>query len=703
MLPLPKMKSLVVLKEQLSMILSMMNWMKGGDVLFYIFPNDQAANYQNYFSFGPSVTNGVLDNVSGFVDDDPKPTVSVANLNPSVAEDGTSISIPVTLSNPTESQVLMTWSTSDGTATAGSDYERKHPQTLIFNPSTQTEFNTEETITINITDDADNPIYEDDETFTVTFTLTQPNGATIPGDTNTIEVTVTITDNDNDAKPTGLKFTNATSSVTETLSGNTVSIPISIDTAAGTDITVNYETATGSGDGAATVDSDFEATTTGTATIVAGQTTGTINIPILDDFFDEPDETFTVTITGADHADLSTTAADLTNTVNITDNDVPELSIAASGHAEEGGKANFIITSDIIPQAPLTINYIPRSSGFLHSSISGATLTTQPPLAFRPVDANDPTNTRATTTLSIGLDDDTLPNPNGDIIVTLQAETPIANTTYKVHATNDNATVQVKDDESKIIPVLNIEGPLASIVESGTAMATFKLTSYTDNAKSSSLNPGRPITIYYTPERVSGGFFLSNTIAGVVQTKTLNFTENGVWHANFDVPIENDNIKSATGEIRVTLNEDQAILKTYNVSTRGDHYAEATIWDDDAPELSISVSSANATIAEAADAKAKFTITATSLPTNALTIHYTPVSDFIENSGTRTMTTIPVADFTKRSVSIDDGNAFVDVYDATLEIDIDDDTLDEPNGNVKVTLHNEVNNCSWFISGRTSS
>ena len=92
--------------------------------------------------------------------------------------------------------------------------------------------------------------------------------------------------------------------------------------------------------------------------------------------------------------------------------------------------------------------------------------------------------------------------------------------------------------------------------------------------------------------------------------------------------------KSTTGKIRVTINEDQSTFKTYNVSTRGDHYAEATIWDDDAPELSISVSSANATVAEAADAKAKFTITANlSLPTNALTIHYTPESDFIENSG----------------------------------------------------------------------
>ena len=121
--------------------------------------------------------------------------------------------------------------------------------------------------------------------------------------------------------------------VTETLSGNTVSIPISIDEAAGSNITVNYETSTGTGNGAATADSDFEATTTGTfATIVAGQTTGAINIPILDDFLDEPDESFTVTITGADHAELSTTAADLINTITITDNDVPELSIAASGH-----------------------------------------------------------------------------------------------------------------------------------------------------------------------------------------------------------------------------------------------------------------------------------------------------------------------------------------------------------------------------------
>ena len=129
--------------------------------------------------------------------------------------------------------------------------------------------------------------------------------------------------------------------MTEVLSGNTVSIPISIDEAAGSNITVNYETATGSGDGAATADSDFEATTTGTTTIVAGQTTGAINIPILDDFLDEPDESFTVTITGADHAELSTTAADLTNTVTITDNDVPELSISASGHAEEGGNAEL--------------------------------------------------------------------------------------------------------------------------------------------------------------------------------------------------------------------------------------------------------------------------------------------------------------------------------------------------------------------------
>ena len=380
---------------------------------------------------------------------------------------------------------------------------------------------------------------------------------------------------------------------------------------------------------------------------------------------------------------------------------MPELSISASEHAEEGGNADFIITSDIIPHAPLTINYLPVSANFLQSSISNNQQTTPQPLTFMPEDETDSTNTRAKATLSVPLDNDDTVEENGTIMVTLQPETPNANTTYKVHATNNNATVQVEDDDAEI-PVLAIEGPLGATVESASAIVMFKVTAYADNTKARSFNPERPITIYYTPEEVGEGDFLLSSIAGVATTVILDFSANGIWKATFSVPLANDNTIEQTGKIRVTLNEDQATFKTYDISTRGDHYAEATILDDDAPEISISVSSANATVAEAANAKAKFTITASAMPTSALTIHYTPVSNFITNSGTATTANIPVADFTKRTVMDDDGIS-VDYYDATLEVAIDDDNLNEPNGKVTVTLANESVFTSYAVGSPASA
>ena len=113
----------------------------------------------------------------------------------------------------------------------------------------------------------------------------------------------------------------------------------------------------------------------------------------------------------------------------------------------------------------LTINYLPVSANFLQSSISNNQQTTPQPLTFMPEDETDSTNTRAKATLSVPLDNDDTVEENGTIMVTLQPETPNANTTYKVHATNNNATVQVEDDDAEI-PVLAIEGPLGATVES---------------------------------------------------------------------------------------------------------------------------------------------------------------------------------------------------------------------------------------------
>jgi hypothetical protein len=90
-------------------------------------------------------------------------------------------------------------------------------------------------------------------------------------------------------------------------------------------VSVNFATA----DGSATAGSDYGATS-GTLTFANNETSKTVTIPILDDTADEPDETFTVNLSGATAGATTGPAA----TVTITDNDAapdtraPRISIA---------------------------------------------------------------------------------------------------------------------------------------------------------------------------------------------------------------------------------------------------------------------------------------------------------------------------------------------------------------------------------------
>ena len=71
--------------------------------------------------------------------------------------------------------------------------------------------------------------------------------------------------------------------------GGTMTFTVSLDVSSPTDAVMTYATAAGT----ATAGSDFT-TTTGTLTIPAGSTTGTIDVPVLDDAVYEGDETLTV-------------------------------------------------------------------------------------------------------------------------------------------------------------------------------------------------------------------------------------------------------------------------------------------------------------------------------------------------------------------------------------------------------------------------
>ncbi len=117
------------------------------------------------------------------VENDPLPVVSIANASQSEAALGNStMAFTVTLSRPSSRSVTVRYSTANGTATAGSDYNAVS-NVLRTIPAGQTQASFNVTIRGDFSD-------EPNETFTVTLTL--PTNATIGTGTGT----GTIIDND---------------------------------------------------------------------------------------------------------------------------------------------------------------------------------------------------------------------------------------------------------------------------------------------------------------------------------------------------------------------------------------------------------------------------------------------------------------------------------------------------------------------------
>jgi streptogramin lyase len=228
------------------------------------------------------------------VDTPDSSTLQFSSTNYSVNENGGEATITVTRSGNSQGAISANYATSNGTATAGSDYSQT-AGTLNWGDG---DFD-DKTFTIAITDDS---LSEGNETFTIS--LTDP----ISGE-SLDNATVSITDNDN-AQPGTPQFTSSTVEVTETAS----TVTLTVRRVGGTngELTVNYATT----DGTATDGSDYVGAT-GTLTWADGDSSDkTLTVTIIDDSLSEGNETFTVTLSDPVSGESLDNA-----TVSITDND----------------------------------------------------------------------------------------------------------------------------------------------------------------------------------------------------------------------------------------------------------------------------------------------------------------------------------------------------------------------------------------------
>ena len=115
------------------------------------------------------------------------------------------------------------------------------------------------------------------------------------------------------------------------LESDGVTFTVTLSATATTDVTATWTASIETGDSAEA--EDF-GSTTGTATVSAGQTTGTFEVPTVDDSTDEDDDTFTLTLSSP--SANATLASDATATGTITDNDEPPTISVEDQTAIEG-------------------------------------------------------------------------------------------------------------------------------------------------------------------------------------------------------------------------------------------------------------------------------------------------------------------------------------------------------------------------------
>jgi ribosomal protein L35AE/L33A len=382
------------------------------------------------------------------VNDDLPPSVSIADVAVSEGNSVTkSATFTVTLSSavPAGGQVQVSYATSDGTATAGSDYVAVAPTVLTFNPGDKTK-------TVNVSVNGDT-VVEANETFFVD--LSNPQGATLAD--NQGQGTIV-----NDDILPAISISDAV--VTEGNSGTVhaafvVTLPNAVP--AGGQVQVTYATA----DYTASAGSDYVAIAPTTLTFTAGQKSKTVMVTVMGDTVVESNETFTVNLSNP----VGATLADNQGQGTIVDDDggtpvppPPSATISDTAIAEGNSatsKAAFTVTlSSAVPAGgQVQVSYATADG----TAIAGSDYVAVAPtvLTFNPGD-------KAKSVL-VTVNGDTLVEPNETFFVDLS--NPIGATL----ADNEGLGTIVNDEVPQAI---SITDAVVAEGNSGTVNAVFTVT-----------------------------------------------------------------------------------------------------------------------------------------------------------------------------------------------------------------------------------
>jgi Tol biopolymer transport system component len=422
-----------------------------------------------------------------------KPEITI-NDPAAVSESNANATFTVTLSTTSTLTVTVDYATSNGTATAGADYQSTSGA-LTFAPGETTK-----SILVPIINDT---MDEPSETFFVN--LTNATNAVILGNQGRGTIT------DNDAQPT---IAINDTSVTEGDSGTTnATFNVTLSAASGFTVTVNYATA----DGLATAGTDYQSTS-GRVTFNPGQTAQTILVPVNGDTTFEQHETFFVNLTTPTNATVSDSQGQGTITNDDAAPPLPAISIDDVTVAE--GKSgtrtiDFTVSLSIAPSETVTVDYATANGTAAAGSdyqSTGGTVTFN--------------SGQTSKTLSITINGDTLVEPDETFFINLtnaSANAVINDNQGQGTITNDDAANLVI---SQVYGGGNNSGAsyqhdFIEIFNRGTTTVDFSLTNYSAQYASAGANFGSSKTDLISGMIAPGHYFLIQESGGTANGVAL--------------------------------------------------------------------------------------------------------------------------------------------------------------------------------------
>ncbi len=466
-----------------------------------------------------------------------------------------------------------TFSTTDGSATSGADFTSTGTGSIASGSTTGT-------ATVQVT--CDNRV-EGDESFTINltgggaYTLGSPSSATgtiVDDDVAQVMISDVSADEGNSSSS---NFNFVVSLANGKLAG-TGGVTLQVDTA----------------DGSASAGSDYTAIATGSVSILAGQNSATVSVPVAGDVGVETDETFFVNLSNVTGLLASISDGQGLGTIVNDDTGVPPTVSIADASITEGNSGTSTLNFTV------TVTGNPTGDVSLTVNTSGGSATT-------PSDYTAISNQ----TLSIPVSAFGVGGATAQVSVSINGDTQVeSDETFNVVLSNPvNATISsgtaigtiLNDD---VLPVVTLSGGAVLEGNGGTQVLNFTVTA--------TGTPSGDITLVANTAdgSATAGSDYTAVVSQTVTIPAASFS-GGVATAQVPVTISGDTVVEPNESFTLTLSA--PVNATIDTAT-----ASGTIRNDDAyPQLSI----ADAAIVEGNSGTSvlNFTVAATGTPSGDIT------------------------------------------------------------------------------------